>query len=32
MALCIFQLDTTRLNVKAINYGGTVLYETELTK
>jgi tartrate-resistant acid phosphatase type 5 len=27
-----FSIDATRLNVKAINYGGTVLYETELTK
>lgn len=27
-----FSIDNTRLNVKAINYTGNVLYETELTK
>ena len=27
-----FAVDANRLNVKAINYSGTVLYETELTK
>jgi tartrate-resistant acid phosphatase type 5 len=27
-----FSVDANRLNVKAINYSGTVLYETELTK